>query len=91
MDVKHLIDALRGGNGDGLPNTRRYPDGTVVKFNRPTEIRKGVFVNPRGAPDNFNGPGVSDKLRGMLPTGLRKQQLHNQEVKAGLTSKDEEY
>lgn len=90
MDIRLLIEALRGGNDPGgLPTVRRYPDGSVVEFNRPTQMRHGKFVNPRGA--GGMGPSAKEKLRRMLPTGLRKHQLHGQEVRAGIAGEGDDY
>lgn len=77
MDIRHLIEALRGGNdpNGGVVSARRYPNGEVLKY-----------------PYGRNPPqqqGMADQLRKMMPVGLRKQQLHNQEVQAGSQDSDD--
>lgn len=70
MDIKYLLEALRGGNGNGgPPNTRRYPGGEVVGRDPSMQIRNGTFVNP-------NPP----KPKSIMPKALRGYQLHNIEA-----------
>lgn len=76
MDLKHIIEALRGGNSPPTAGMvpRHYPDGSmpmVPGYSQATVEQK------------------TKSLRSMLPVGLRKTQLHNQEVDVGTASGDD--
>lgn len=83
-NIRYLIEALRGGGES------RFKNGQMVGH---TYGARPGNQGTAGAQHKMFGAAMTtgERLRAAMPKGLRKQQLHNMEVKAGTVDKDSEY